>query len=86
MADIYKNTFRAEITTGGDYTATADDSVKAGVGAAAVAALEGHQDIKILTETGYIYIPYAAVDHAVVTLTRATAEAPEDETCVTEEP
>lgn len=82
MADIYKNSYSVEITTGGSYTATADDSVVAGQGAAAVAAIEGRHDVKILTATGFIFIPFDAIDHAVVTLTRATAEAPEDETCV----
>lgn len=84
MADIYKNSYSVEITTGGSYTATANDATVEGQGAAAVAAIEGHQDVKILTSTGFIYIPYGAIDHAIVTLTRATAEAPEDETCVEE--
>ena len=80
----YQNSYKVEITTSGGYTATADDSVMAGVGATAYADLHAGTDLCILQEDGEIHIPYGAVDHAIVTLTRTEVEPTEDPTCVEE--
>lgn len=81
----YKNSIKVEITTGAGYTATADDATLAGVGAAAYADLHAKNDLCIQTADGEIHIPYHAVDHAIITITREETEDPADPTCVTEE-
>lgn len=79
---MYVNEYSVEITTSGGYTTTADDAAVAGAGSAAMTCLENAQDVKIPTGTGSIIIPYSAVDHAVVTLTRTSVADPTDPTCV----
>lgn len=82
MADmIYKNQIKVVVTTQGAYTATFDDSANAGVGASAYAALQAHQDIVGVVGDDTIFIPFEAVDHAVVTISRTQVEKPADEMC-----
>lgn len=78
----YQNSYKVEITTGANYTTTADDAVIAGVGSVAWADLQAQKDLMIQTATGYEFIPFHAVDHAVVTFTRTQVPDPVDPTCV----
>lgn len=77
----WNNKYSVEITTGGGYTATADDAVTDGVGSSARSLLAAGADITIATATGEIFIPFHAVDHAVITLTRTDDPDPVDPTC-----
>jgi hypothetical protein len=79
---MFKNEYSVEITTSGGYTVTADDATLAGSGSAAMVCLENATDVKIPTATGSTIIPFHAVDHAIVTLTRTTVADPADPTCV----
>lgn len=81
MANMYKNQYKVVVTTKGAYTATFDDSVTAGVGASANAALHAGTDIEGVVGDDYIFIPAKAVDHAVITFSRVSVEKPADETC-----
>lgn len=79
-----KTQIQVVITTAAGFTATASDATVAGQGSAAYTALQGHRDIYIAGET-ITFIPYEAIDHAVITITQATVEDPEDPTCPTTE-
>lgn len=79
----YKNEYSVVITTAAGYSVTADDSTAPGVGAGAWADLQSGSDIRIATATGSVFVPFHAVDHAVVTLNRVTVTPPTDPTCVT---
>lgn len=81
MANTYKNQYKVVVTTKGGYTATFDDSANAGVGASANAALHACNDIEGVSGDDTVFIPAKAVDHAVITFSRVTAEKPADETC-----
>lgn len=82
---IYKNSYKVVIKTLGGTEVTANDATVAGVGSSAMAALMNGQDVYVLDGNGGgTFIPFHAVESAVVTLTRSEAEAPADETCVTE--
>ena len=81
----YQNSIKVEITTGGGYSTTADDATIAGVGAVAWADLQSQKDLIIQTATGWEFVPFHAVDHAIVTMTRSEVEDPDDPTCVTDE-
>lgn len=72
------------ITTQAGFSATASDATVAGQGSAAYGALQAHRDIYIAGET-ITFIPYDAIDHAVITITQATVDDPEDATCPAEE-
>lgn len=72
------------ITTQGNYSVTADDATVAGQGTAAYTALENHRDVIVKGEEDIKVIPFAAIDHAVVTLTSSTVDDPTDEMCPAE--
>lgn len=78
-----KQQVKVVIETGTSFSVTADDAVLAGQGTAAYGALENGRDIVVATATEKTYVPYHAVDHAVVTFTTSTVDDPEDPTCVT---
>lgn len=80
----YQNQIKVEITTGAGFTATADDSVTFGVGSSAWATLQAQCDVQIMGDGEITFIPFHAVDHAIVTITRTEVEDPEDPTCVTD--
>lgn len=80
----YQNQIKVVITTGAGYEATADDAVNAGVGASAWSTLVAQGDVQILNGDEITFIPFRAVDHAIVTVTRTEVADPEDPTCVTE--
>lgn len=80
-----KQQVKVVITTQAGFSATADDAVSAGQGTAAYGALENHRDVVIAAETEKTFVPYHAVDHAVITFTRSTVDDPEDPTCVTDD-
>lgn len=87
MADkMYKNQYKVVVTTKGGYTATFDDSVNAGMGAMANAALHAGADIVGTVGSGddakEVFIPQKAVDHAEITFSRTEVEKPADATCV----
>lgn len=82
----YQNSIKVEITTFGGYSTTADDATISGVGAVAWADLQSQKDLTIQTATGWDFIPFHAVDHAIVTMTRSEGEDPEDPTCVVATP
>lgn len=84
MAEIKKTSVKAVITTIGGFEYTADDASTPGLGTAAYASLQAERTI-VGNEDGTItIIPWHAVDHAVITVTRTSEEAPEDPTCVEE--
>lgn len=83
MADkMYKNQYKVVVTTKGGYTATFDDSVTAGAGAMANAALMAHEDLRGQAGDDFVFIPGKAVDHAVITFSRTQVDKPADDTCV----
>lgn len=84
MAKIWQNNYKVEITTGAGFTATADDAVTPGQGGSAWTALQGRMDVIIQGESETTFIPFHAVDHAIVTLTREEVDAPDDAACVQE--
>lgn len=77
-----KQQVKVEITTAANFTVTADDAVVAGQGTAAYSALEAGRDQHIVNGANITFIPYHAVDHAIITLTQATVADPDDPTCV----
>lgn len=79
---MYVTKTKVVITTIGGFSATADDAVSAGQGTGAYNALEMKRDVKILAENEITFIPYHAVDHAIITITRSEEEDPVDDTCV----
>lgn len=85
MAEVKKTSVQAVITTIGGFEYTADDATTPGVGTAAYGSLMAERTI-IGNDSGTItIIPWHAVDHAVVTITRTSEEAPEDPTCIVED-
>lgn len=83
MADkMFKNQYTVAVTTQGGYTATFSDSANDGVGASVNAALHAHQDIQGESGDDNVFIPFEAVDHAVITFTRTEVDKPADTTCV----
>lgn len=81
---IYNNSYNVTIKTIGGTTVTANDATIAGVGASAWASIQAKEDVTIQTADGYTFVPFHAIDSVTVTITRAEAEEPEDETCVTD--
>lgn len=80
-----KQQVKVVISTGAGFSVTADDAVLAGQGTAAYGALENGRDVVVANATEKTYVPYHAIDHAVVTLTLSTVDDPEDPTCVTDD-
>lgn len=80
MAD-FKNSYKVDITTASGYTVSADDDSVAGVGASAYTMIKSGQDVSIATGTGEVFVPFNAIDHVVVTLTRTSYTRPADPTC-----
>lgn len=85
----YVNAYTVTVNTIGGASVTFTDGADTpGAGASANAALEGHQDIKGLgvvgeaAEASNVFIPFHAVDNAVITFSRTTGEKPADTTCV----
>lgn len=78
-----KQQVKVEITTAAGFTVTADDAAAGGQGTAAYSALEAGRDQHIVDGSNITYVPYGAVDHAIITLTQATVPDPTDPTCVT---
>lgn len=81
-----KQQVRVVVTTGAGFSVTADDAVLAGQGTAAYGALDAGRDIVVATATEKTYVPYHAIDHAVVTFTLSQETDPDDPTCVTPTP
>lgn len=80
-----KQQVKVVVTTAASFSVTADDSVLAGQGTAAYGAIENHRDVIVSNGTEKTFIPYHAIDHAVVTFTLSQVEDPEDPTCVTDD-
>lgn len=78
-----KQQIKVVITTQGNFSVTADDAVRSGQGTAAYGALENRRDVVVDNGTERTFVPYGAIDHAVVTLTMTTVADPVDPTCVT---
>lgn len=76
-----KQNVKVVITTEAGFEVTADDAAKAGQGTAAYGALDNGRDIRVDNGTEITFVPYGAVDHAVVTLTQTTVDAPADANC-----
>lgn len=77
-----KQQVKVEITTSANFAITADDAVVSGQGTAAYSALEAHRDQHIVSGSNITFIPFHAIDHAVITLTQVTEADPVDPTCV----
>ena len=71
------------ITTAGNFTYTADDAVKKGQGTNVAIALEQARDVESANADGteITFIPFEAIDHAVITKTMTTVEDPKDDMC-----
>jgi len=69
------------ITTFSGFSVTADDAVKKGQGTAAAGALENHRDVYVDDGTNITYVPFKAVDHAVITKEMTTVADPDDTIC-----
>lgn len=76
-----KQLVKVVITTAASFSVTADDSVKDGQGVAAYSALQAHRDVYVDDGTNITFIPFQAVDHAVITKTMTTVADPQDDTC-----
>lgn len=77
-----KQNVKVEVTTIAGFNVTADDAVLAGQGTAAYGAIDNHRDVKVSDGGKITFVPYAAIDHAIVTFDRKDVEDPEDPTCV----
>lgn len=80
-----KQNVKVVVTTYAGFSVTADDAVKNGQGTAAYGAIQTGTDITVNDGTNITYVPYKAVDHAVITLTQSTVDDPKDDTCPEEE-
>lgn len=81
---MQKQNVRVVVTTAANYSVTADDAVLNGQGTAAYGAIETKTDVIVRDGGDIKYIPYAAIDHAEITLTLSTEPDPQDDTCVEE--
>lgn len=77
----YKNNVKVVITTGANFELTADDAVKAGQGTAAYAELQRQGDVWVDDGTKITFVPFHAIDHAVITLARTQVTDPVDDNC-----
>lgn len=80
---MQKQQVKVVVTTQAGFSVTADDSVNNGQGNAAYQALQHNRDVYVDDGTNHTYVPFGAVDHAVITLTMATVPDPTDDTCQT---
>ena len=78
-----KQNVKVVVTTYQGFSVTADDAVNNGQGTAAYGAIETGTDITVRDGSDITFIPYKAVDHAVITLTMSTVPDPTDDTCQT---
>ena len=86
MADkIKKGQYKVDITTFGGFTATADDAVIDGQGGSVYSSIVNGRDVMIRNNGQLTFIPFHAVDHAIITHTTEEVDAPVDDTCVVEE-
>lgn len=76
-----KHQIKVVITTAQGFEATADDATVWGQGAGAYGAIQTGKDVIIASAAGVTFIPYKAIDHAVVTKTDVTADDPVDSNC-----
>lgn len=83
---MQKQLVKAVITTFGNYTVTADDATLPGQGTAAYGAVQTKTDVQLKDGNTIKYIPYAAIDHAEITLSMTTVADPQDDTCVVPAP
>lgn len=81
MATKRTHSYTVAITTVGGTTVTATDTATAKNGYTAYQQLQHHETVVIVGEESDTYVPFDAIDHAVVTKTSATAEY-EDANCV----
>lgn len=79
---MQKQNVKVVVSTAAGFSVTADDATSAGQGTAAYGAIQTKTDITVNDGTNITYVPYKAVDHAVVTLTLSTVADPADDTCV----
>lgn len=84
MAKVTNVSIQAVVSTVGGFTYTANDATAPGAGAGVLGAVLAHRDIDSLIEGTRTIIPFAAIDHVVVTKTTSQEDAPEDATCVVE--
>lgn len=71
------------ITTIGNFTYTADDAVKKGQGTNVAIALEAGRDVESANAAGteITFIPFKAIDHAVITKEMTDVADPADDIC-----
>lgn len=72
---------RVVITTAVGFNVTADDATVKGQGTAAYGAIQNRRDVTVNNNGEITFIPYHAIDHAVITLTTSTVADPVDDVC-----
>ena len=77
-----KQSVKVVVTTIQGFTVTADDAVLNGQGTSAYGAIENRKDVTVRNGDESTFVPYRAIDHAVITFTMSTVDDPEDPTCV----
>lgn len=85
MAKVTKVSIQAVVTTAAGFTYTANDATAPGAGAGVLGAVLAHRDIDSVINGTRTIIPFAAIDHVVITKTTSQEDAPEDATCVVED-
>lgn len=78
---MQKQQVKAVITTVGNYVVTADDATLPMQGTGAYGAIQTKTDVTVRDGDLIKYVPYAAIDHAEITITLETADDPTDDTC-----
>lgn len=78
---MQKQQVKAVITTVGNYVVTADDATLPMQGTGAYGAITTGKDVTVKDGDSIKYVPYAAIDHAEITLTMTTVAGPTDDTC-----
>lgn len=81
MATVNKPYYSVAVTTIGGYTHTFADTASMKIGKSAWSALQGAIDIKIDDGTNVYFIPFHAVDRAILTVTATEETKPVDVNC-----
>jgi len=74
---------KVTITTYQGFSVVADDAVQFGVGSGAYGAIQAARDVTIASADGLTitYIPYKAIDHAIIEKSNVTVADPVDANC-----
>lgn len=71
---VKKESYKVSISTKEGSSYTADDATFAGAGTGAYQALLQKRDCMFKTADGMAFVPFGAVDHAIITVTSSEEE------------